>query len=294
MTPIYRKELTKNITIGGSIKNLRMVSELGKWKRNQNGHFIVSWDILSSDSCVCVDFDHDNKGLRYASSETVNCTECHTFPYKGVIPAVPPLKVPHYFPRNGNFKVVLLAYNDILNATVDVTIPVSDLDCAIPNVAMKNGHYTFATAQKGVRSRVIQIVGEIVALPCKTTPYNDKEWILETLDPASKLPIATVNLSMLTSNDTILQIPSNFLDYGYYRATFTVTMDKNKTITTFSNKTMSYLHVTPSPLVIIFTDGGMSSITKGHKEEICLDIAKYSRDPDIANASDPQVRLRCV
>lgn len=282
----------RNITIGGSIKNVKFYSQNPKWKRNQNGIIMLEWEILTTDSCVCIDFGHDNVGEIYAASSSINCTKCPTrFLYKRPIPPVSPLRIEHIFLEDGDYNVTMFAYNEIANVSLRTSIPVSDLDCAIPAVGMKNGHYTISKAQKAIRSEINQIEGEILNLPCKATPYNVKAWTLELIDASSKTVLRKVNLTKIVTTDTVLRLPATFLELGLYRATFSVTMDKNITKITYMNKTTAYLEVKASSIIVAFTKGGMSSITKGVKETICFDMAKYSRDPDIANVSLPQVSI---
>lgn len=240
----------------------------------------LTWSIISTDSCICLDLANGSKLIYGATS---GCLNCSSYKYTNEKPVNNMILIVVRYPKEADYNVSVFIYNGYESVRVNQTIPVTNVKCAKPVISMIHNKYLNPyTPQKDYRSSQIIVSARIDDLPCPVTKSNFKLWSAMLVDPTKFSPIKSISLASIpTSNNTYLIIPPRFLDYGLYLLTFTVVMDKNFTVFTFQSSNDTYLRIEKSNIIVGLSSGGISLLTRGIKENICFTPKVYSQDPDL-------------
>jgi hypothetical protein len=122
---------------------------------------------------------------------------------------------------------------------------------------------------------------------CYDSYKYTQEWTLFQLDPSSKQIIKQINIS---SNPTAklyeLVLPDNTLDYGLYKAIFTVNTTSIE-IFKFSSSNSTYFFIRPSGFYVFGIENGITSVLIGSDQRFYLNASNYSMDFD--DVIDPSI-----
>nr|AKN21724.1 PKD1L-1 [Schmidtea mediterranea] len=278
--PIDQAFIENTLTIGSSIQNTQISTRPLTLMPNYFGYISIQWSVISTESCICVDFANNTKLIYGAMS---GCSNCSGYLFANRKPSNNLLEILVRFSTEGDYNIKVFIYNDYESAFANRTIPVTYAQCAPPVVSMTYTQFQNPmTPQKDIRSSQIIVSAVVLDLPCILTKNNMKLWSATLMDPIYLTPIKAVDMSIIpTSNNTQLIIPPRFLNYGLYKLTFSVTMDKNVTIYTFQSSNFTYLFIDKSPIIVGLSSGGISLIVNGIDQNICFTPLQYSQDPDL-------------
>ena len=91
-----------------------------------------------------------------------------------------------------------------------------------------------------------------------------------------------------------LSVPPTKLDYGLYKATYTMEMTPSVGDgARYLSQSFTYLKVEKSPIVAMMMKGGVSAVKKSSGQTVFLDPASYSYDPDIDRTASQVLYTTC-
>ncbi|CAD5112526.1 DgyrCDS1737 [Dimorphilus gyrociliatus] len=276
--PIGSVDWKTKIIIAEAILDLDVSDGLIRTKAGQSKEFKVVFGSIGTNTCLKLNFGDGSADVAYGT--TADCNAAYSMTPKGSL--TNPLKVFHVFDKNDYYTLKADA-KSLLNSEVRTfSFTVSAADCAAPLVEIQDAVTKFSDARKVYRKDSFRLVG-LTSIQCTATLDNVKTWSVEEIDSSTGVTKKKIDLSSLKSSETSeLNIPARYLNYGLYKIFFNVKMD-SKGIpdqSTFTSSAITYVQIRASPLIVQVMEGGMNVITRGFGQDITLDAAKNSIDPD--------------
>ncbi|XP_055954867.1 uncharacterized protein LOC126810750 isoform X1 [Patella vulgata] len=273
--PLYSNAMTTEVTIldrvvGTNITDLVPNKGSGVLKK-----FGIEFDIQGDQTCLSIDF---GDGIQQSLSDDPTYCSPSTFQHIGALTGVTEIK--HTYNANGYYTVVATAYNSFSNSSNSISVPVSRAECKDPIVTILDQSFQFYNPMIVKKGKQFSIIGQSDIL-CSTTLENIKTWSIETVDDNSGEVTGVIDLSSYsTRTNAELYIPARSLDYGLYKATYSMEMsgadfDGGRFVTA----SYTYFRVDESDIVGIIQQGGISEIVRG-LQPITLEPHKWSFDPD--------------
>ena len=290
INPLFNAKITKTIQIMEPIENIRIDDGGVQTDAYVLKKFNMTFTYAGTDSCVVVNFG-DNRGLKsYGHKPTCDgSASAAGARYESTINGTS-IEIEHTYTSTGTFTVQADGFNVYSSASCNFTHVISNVDCTVPRLGIKNRREDFTNPASSKRSERLNIVG-VTDINCAHTLNNDKQWLLYKVDPMTGKDSSEVIISTLPSrNKAELSLAPLFLDLGLYRAEYSITMqpdsfDKNET---FSSNVDHFVEIIASDLVVRVFPGGTTKINRGESVDITIDPESYSYDPDM-DSNVPQV-----
>ena len=153
--------------------------------------------------------------------------------------------------------------------------------------------YSIISPLQVKRSKQISLSSR-VNMNCFDSYKFTQEWTVYQLDLSTQQIITQINiLTNPTAKLYELAIPANTLDYGLYKAVFTVNttaIDFFK----FSSSNATYFYVRPSGFYVFGIENGITSVLIGSDQRFYLNASNYSMDfDDVIDPSTLNYRYYC-
>ncbi|XP_064105654.1 uncharacterized protein LOC135215142 [Macrobrachium nipponense] len=259
--------------------------------------FGISFETLGGGACLVVDWGDSNPLLLDSFGDEYNCKL--NFSYATYYPGVT-LQLEntftHTYTANGVYNISIMAYNPVSTTTDMLLFIVSDLKCRPPKIEIFDGTLDYLAAPRLYKGEDNSIVA-VSTIDCEVTSKTKKRWQIFAVDDLWGFivePIATMDV-VPTWNMSEVVIPANYLKYGRYMLTYTLTMwdppvlDPNWP---FQKQMDTYIEIIPTPLKPSMF-GGVLRITRGPIQEVLFDPTTNSIDPDNPDEKGFTVSWKC-
>jgi len=293
--PLSSDNVQITIYVGNTIKGLMIDDGNRRVGKGEVYSLDISFEQTAPDMCVHVDFGdpETDSGDVFLYSNGSTCPQYPGVPIVGQV--TNPMTTTYSYPNNGRYSVSVTAGNFLHTETEEIMPTISNANCKRPELSIYNQRPNIYDPAEMLR--VDDIVKEGFAVfNCEVTLQNTKEWKVEKLNSSTGEVVETVDLqgdSITGASTATLYIISQALAYGLYGITFTVTMDPTEFPDgdIFSSSITTYLNVVRTPLQPALEIGRSEKITRGYGQELWLQPALYSKDPDLPEG-EPQVRIK--
>ncbi|XP_046550065.1 uncharacterized protein LOC124259887 isoform X2 [Haliotis rubra] len=268
---------TKTIIMRQPVNNI-IVTELNPNAiAGEEKSFQFQFDEMGEDSCMNVDFD-DGSGTTYNYGDPAHCSIYPDFAGgRNAGSLVNPMIVRFKYDAVGNYRINATIFNTFSSTHINLYHSVSAQDCSKPEVSIEDGITNFKTPLKFKKSADIVIRGKS-NITCAATLQNTKRWEVDKINEEYGTSLGSAGFE---SDKAELVIRSKQLDYGLYKATYSIKMDLSDG-TSFIAYAHTFFEVIKSDLVVVLEIGGISEVDRGENLAVTFSPEIYSFDPDIA------------
>lgn len=171
------------------------------------------------------------------------------------------------------FSVALTTSTTRTSTAADEILPMIP-KCFLPEVRLMPEFPFLTQAKQHQRSEYLTI-DSTIHINCTVSDSFISKWTVSHCQPICSIPIDLE--SMVNLKSTKIAIPPRLLEYGFYEFKLTVRMNMSSE---FSSSSVTYIEIIPSPLMINLIQYGTSIITIGQDQDLFVDPAKFSSQPD--------------
>ena len=286
--PISSDTKLKQLLLVDSVVNMVILELANITKVDETKVLKFEYDMEGTDSCLYIEWGDGTK-------ETYG-TSCDSAFGGTLIGALTnPLTAPHIYTASGYKTVTATTSNSYSSETDVVTFSISTTDCTKPYVTVEDRAVYFYNPTQFTKSKHFEIRG-LSSILCGVTFDNTKLWTVERIDRTMGTVLGPVDLDALgIINDLAeLSVPPTKLDYGLYKATYTMEMTPSVGDgARYLSQSFTYLKVEKSPIVAMMMKGGVSAVKKSSGQTVFLDPASYSYDPDIDRTASQVLYTTC-
>ena len=198
----------------------------------------------------------------------------------------------HTYIRRGNYKVHVYGYDERQYAENFLDILVFQLDCSMPFVWIPNNQTSYLKWEaipRNWKSKPFQTQA-ISNVECSKPTPTYKTWRLYIVDlindPGSHTGLSEelieipINGTLSSWNSSMLDVPSNFLDYGLHKIVFKFEVETYTDDVVMFKEAYTYINITKSDLVAVLVAGSATSVARGWGQLVYLPAELNSFDPD--------------
>ncbi|GAA51571.1 polycystin-1 [Clonorchis sinensis] len=292
--PFSQARSKKTIYIGTNLRGLRL-QLLGQHviHPDQEAVLMVSFDAVSSSTCICVQKNDTYGSLVYPAVGTTaaDCVMCPLSTVNFSRPVNRTLLVPLRYSTLGEDVVMVRAKSLDQELLKVINIPVMQFQCEAPSIVLPDPNMASASTPLKVRSNEPTLITvRISGTGCSATSRNSIQWTVARLNPESLQRIAMVNISdQPGSTSSSLRIPRNRLLPGFYSASVQVLTQVAPDLPSVSTVRTVYIQSDFPPLLVQFLEGSPQTLVVGlDDEQICLNPGMHSLDPAMNDRKAPQ------
>ncbi|KAL4239265.1 hypothetical protein ACF0H5_000082 [Mactra antiquata] len=297
---------SQNVMIFSPARGI-LVSEFETTPAGENKIFQVDLESYGTDMCVAVYSGDPSDSLVYTYGTDTTCADIFTylsteFPetqnasYTS-LDVSQPFNLTYSYGRISTYTMRLIAWNEFTLARGNFSFAISGLNCSTPLVYILDCHPNATNPIVRHRSRR-NMIKAVSDMRCPETLNNNKLWRVFRVDETTGDDMEEVNIDGLSTRiNAEFAIEPNFLPYGFYRCEITVTMATDKeTDAAFYTSLYTYIRISKSPLKVQLDLYRTSLDSVAISEQVTLDPATYSVDPDedFANFDFFEMECRCV
>ncbi|KAL3211149.1 hypothetical protein MRX96_000833 [Rhipicephalus microplus] len=243
-------------------------------------NFMVTFDLMGTDTCVVVDYGDESPKRAYGSrSQCFTRYRPEQFQLEGELED--PLWLQNVYERGFDYVFTLTAFNDISEQTSVLNFTVNNEPCKPPIIKIRNQVLDPENATIFYRLRPVELY-TLTSVECNISIDVTRAWeaflLNETGDPVRQVDLTTLD----SRTKSMIFLPEFFLEAGLYKLRYNVNMSAPRAKPPMFHKRFAetYIEMKPSPLLPQMSNGAQSRITRGFPQTLILNPGNYSINPD--------------
>uniref|UniRef100_A0A0P4W127 PKD/REJ-like domain-containing protein n=2 Tax=Scylla olivacea TaxID=85551 RepID=A0A0P4W127_SCYOL len=278
---------------GCQLSDFNLVTAKGEGKTLQ-----VTFESVGGGTCLLVNYGDSMPLVPHAFGDDFTCsTEYPHATYSAAPELDVALNFTHVYMEEGIYNLTIIAYNELSNCSSSITSYVSNIRCNPPTVNIMSSTMDVEAPLQFTYSDG-GIIFSDASINCEVTSNTKKRWQVYHADPlTAAFREAVIIMHEWKSWDKPeLVIPKFTLDYGFYLATYTLTMwdpDVLPDHLPLQRIAVTLFEIIPSPLIAILMPGSVSKVARGLTQEISLKPCELSIDPDFPEDKNFTITWSC-
>lgn len=275
------------------LSDFNMVTAKGESKTIQ-----VSFESIGGGTCLLFDYGDSLPLVPHSYGEKDTCdTEFQHAIYHADPELDMALNFTHVYMEEGIYNLTIIGWNELSNCTSTIATYVTNIHCTPPAVSIMGSTMDVEAPPQFMHSKGGKILG-VISIDCEVTSNTKKRWQVYEADPitATYLEPVLIMYTWKSWDAPELVIPKHTLKYGFYLATYTVTMwdpDNLPVDMPFQRQAVTLFEMIPTPIIAIIMDGAVSKTSRGPSQEIPLNPCLLSVDPDFPDDKNFNISWRC-